>query len=507
MTTDKADIDVVERHKQLNAGADEAATAIQQMGDDVIRPPTKEEFRAVRIKIDWRLIPIMVSVYAIQYYDKSVLNQAALFGILDDLQLRQVVSAGPPVVYSTTRYSLVGVAFYFGYLVGVYPACLLAQKFPAGKVCAGLVFVWSVVEVLTVVCSTFAGLFTQRFFLGFCESGIAPAFVIACSQWYTPGEQAFRIALWWSSNGLVTIIGPFVSYGFGSIPSSTLRPWQSIYLWAGLLTTALSVVVFFLMPDDPTRAKKFLSDRERFVVIERVRQNNSGIVSHKYKMSHILEAVRDPHVWLLVTTMFCIVTNNAITGTFASIIISNLGFNTLQSLALQAPAGFFGMLVGIIPGIIIYRYNNYRLIIFSTLGTLSIVGSAMLYAVPKTQTGALLAGYYMNNFYVGAPNLLLTASSANFAGSSKKSIANAMIFVSYCCGSLAPLFFKAEDQYHSGFLAILICTSYAVVAAQILRLLYRFRNKYREATFGAANTDEAFSDKTDLQNTNFRYNY
>lgn len=38
--------------------------------------------------------------------------------------------------------------FYCGFLLGVYPATLLVQKYAAGKVCAGLVLAWAVVEVL-----------------------------------------------------------------------------------------------------------------------------------------------------------------------------------------------------------------------------------------------------------------------------------------------------------------------------------------------------------------------
>lgn len=38
--------------------------------------------------------------------------------------------------------------FYCGYILGVYPAVLIAQRYRAGKVCAGLIFAWAVVEIL-----------------------------------------------------------------------------------------------------------------------------------------------------------------------------------------------------------------------------------------------------------------------------------------------------------------------------------------------------------------------
>src|SRR5271163_4314018 len=47
----------------------------------------------------------MVMTFMLQYYDKAVLSQAALFEFLQSLDLQTLVSAGPPPVYSTIRFS------------------------------------------------------------------------------------------------------------------------------------------------------------------------------------------------------------------------------------------------------------------------------------------------------------------------------------------------------------------------------------------------------------------
>ena len=39
-------------------------------------------------------------------------------------------------------------AFYCGYILGVYPIAFLAQKYRPGKVCAAIVFFWGIVELL-----------------------------------------------------------------------------------------------------------------------------------------------------------------------------------------------------------------------------------------------------------------------------------------------------------------------------------------------------------------------
>lgn len=48
---------------------------------------TKEEEQAVLRKIDWVLMPLMFVSYCIQYMDKSVIAQAVIYGLQEDLNL------------------------------------------------------------------------------------------------------------------------------------------------------------------------------------------------------------------------------------------------------------------------------------------------------------------------------------------------------------------------------------------------------------------------------------
>ena len=162
----------------------------------------------------------MIITYALQYYDKGVLNQASLFGFLTDLDLRTVVKAGPPPVYSTIRYSQVSMIFYCGYILGVYPATLLAQKYRTGRVCGIMVILWGICEICTVACKNFPGILVQRFFLGALEAGIAPTFMVLCSQFYKRDELALRVGMWASAQPLSNTFAPLISYGLGSINGS-----------------------------------------------------------------------------------------------------------------------------------------------------------------------------------------------------------------------------------------------------------------------------------------------
>jgi hypothetical protein len=158
-------------------------------------------------------------------------------------------------------------------------------------------------------------------------------------------------------------------------------------LFAGSSTIAWGVVVFLALPDDPTRAR-FFNDRQRYVALERVRENNQGVVNHHIKWSHIVEALLDPVTWLYTTIIFAGVTPNGVFGTFGSLIIKSLGFNNLQALGIQVPSGFIGFLSVIIPTYIIRRTNNYRFHCLTIFESITMIGAIILWATPKTNVVA-----------------------------------------------------------------------------------------------------------------------
>jgi MFS family permease len=111
-----------------------------------------------------------------------LLTFQALFGLREDLELDV-----------SNRYSFSSAIFYLGFIVGAYPAILMAQRYPIERVASGIVFIWGVCLMCTAACHNWQSLFAQRFFLGFLESGISPMFMIVVGGWYKKNEQALRM--------------------------------------------------------------------------------------------------------------------------------------------------------------------------------------------------------------------------------------------------------------------------------------------------------------------------
>lgn len=95
-------------------------------------------------------------------------------------------------------------------------------------------------------------------------------------------------------NGVQQIIGGFLGYGFSNIPaSSPIKSWQALYTTYGIITVLWGIFVLIWMPDSQTKAKCF-SEEDKALMIERVRQNQTGIQSRVWRVEQVWEAFRDP---------------------------------------------------------------------------------------------------------------------------------------------------------------------------------------------------------------------
>lgn len=167
---------------------DEAVKILATYAGDEHWTPAEE--KSVVRKIDRRLLPLLILTYGLQYYDKAMLSQAAIFGLRKDLQLTVGI-----------RYSFSSAIFYLGFIVGATPAIIMAQRFPIERVAFGIVIVWGACLMCTAAVSNYHGLYAQRFFLGLLESGVSPMFMLIVAGFYRKDEQALRMGAWYCATG------------------------------------------------------------------------------------------------------------------------------------------------------------------------------------------------------------------------------------------------------------------------------------------------------------------
>lgn len=89
----------------------------------------------------------------------------------------------------------------------------------------------------------------------------------------------------------------------------------------GGLAFVVGALVLLWLADSPSTAR-FLTEREKLIALERIRANQSGTISHRFKKAQAVEAIRDFKVWWLLFLMACISVPNSCITSFTSILVS-----------------------------------------------------------------------------------------------------------------------------------------------------------------------------------------
>ncbi|CAH6722936.1 allantoate permease [[Candida] jaroonii] len=466
------------------------------LADGDIIELTPEVEKKLKRKTDMYLLPIMVTLYCLQFMDKLSNSFSSILGLRTDLNMTGQI------------YSWTGSAFYLGYLFAEFPISYVLQKLPLAKTLSGFVMVWGVILALHSVANV-GGFMFLRVMLGVFESSITPGFSMITRQWYRKDETFFRTAIWFSGNGLGYILGSFIAYGIDVHKDSmSIAPWKLIFIISGVLTFVFGVVMFFHLPNSPAHAW-FLTDIEKKLIVERIRGNQQGFGNHHIKKAQIIEALTDYRSWIIFASTFVgNIPNGGITN-FGSILMNEtFGYTVQQSLLLQTIGGaveFVGLIV--IASFSMYYKSRF---FWATVGQcLAVTGMFMLCFAGDKQ--ARFAGYCMQFLAPLSFIVMLSTVQTNVLGSTKQSTVFIMLLVGYCVGNLAgsqTFLAKEAPTYHTALNSIAACAALSIVLLVALWASYAWENKQRDKRGDKLEVENVeFLDLTDKQNLNFRYSY
>lgn len=166
------------------------------------------------------------------------------------------------------------------------------------------IIIWGGCEMCLGASQNFAGLGAARFFLGFAEGTVSPAFIIITSNWYRRREHAIRVAVWVSMSGISQIVGGVLMYLIGGAKMS-VQNWRAMFLIAGGLTSLCGIAFLVLMPRDSTTAW-FLNEREREVATKRLALDRATRDKKNFNKQQAKEALLQPITWLYFFMALCI---------------------------------------------------------------------------------------------------------------------------------------------------------------------------------------------------------
>ena len=95
-------------------------------------------------------------------------------------------------------------------------------------------------------------------------------------------------------NGIQQIFGSLLAFCFSFIPEhAAIKSWQALFMTYGIITIFWGSFVLYWMPDSPMKAKCF-TEEDKKLIIERVRENRTGVQNRKFRRDQVWDAACDP---------------------------------------------------------------------------------------------------------------------------------------------------------------------------------------------------------------------
>lgn len=127
---------------------------------------------------------------------------------------------------------------------------------------------------------------------------------------------------WYQGTSVGPAVSSLVAYGFGHWSASdhnlSFKSWQVLFLLYGLITILFGILVIFFLPNNPMKSRLRLE--EKLHIIERVRDNQTGIEAKRFKWSQFKEVMLDVKTWLLSIIVISTNVPNGAVSSYSSII-------------------------------------------------------------------------------------------------------------------------------------------------------------------------------------------
>ncbi|KAH6989852.1 major facilitator superfamily domain-containing protein [Ilyonectria destructans] len=467
-----------------------------------------EERKLVR-KLDRVIMPLLAALTFCADLDKGSINYAAIFGLREDLHL------------SGLEYSWVVSLFYFGQLCSEYPAAFILSRFRLINFVGITIVIWGGVEMAMAASHNFAGVATTRFFLGFAEACVSPAFIIITSNWYKRREHPIRVAVWVSMNGISQIAGALLMYAVG-YADLALASWRAIFLIFGGLTCACGIAFLAFMPRDTTTAW-FLNDRERQIATQRLAIDRATRDRAEFNKAQLYEALASPLTWLYFFMALCITLTTPILK-FSSIVINGFGYSKHQSMLVGLPGGAINFVTVWVSALVPRFLPGTRVYTAIGLSLVPLVGSVVLVALPAEDSAwDIVAATWLAACCSALVSSTASLMASNIKGNTKKSVVSAGFFIAYCVGCIvSPQAWTADDspRYTKGCILSIASWIALIIAYGVYLVLIRRENAKRDAkaaegiveymtseqsSMGMATGVSIDSDLTDIKDKGFRY--
>ncbi|MFD8573309.1 MFS transporter [Streptomyces sp. NPDC059639] len=347
-----------------------------------------------------RLLPVLGLAYFMSYVDRTNIALA---------KTRLEADIG----VSAAAYGLGAGIFFVSYALLEVPSNMVLYRVGARVWIARIAVSWGLVSAAMMFVQGEVSFYVLRFVLGAAEAGLYPALMYTVTLWFAQRHRVPVVGLVYTAPALATLLGAPAGGGLMSLDGvAGLKGWQWMFLVEGLLTVAIGVFVWCVLPSRPEDAK-WLS-AEQAASLTRHAAAGAEPSPHRLRGNLGLAFAR-PVVLLLSGTYFV----NQLVG-------SAVGFNLpsiVQGLGVSGPM-HIGLVTGtmgvaILGGVLFFPWLQSRvgrdteLIVLCALAGTGIMAAYLAADAPGARFALLFAA---NFFLTGTLPLFWSVAMSRMSG-------------------------------------------------------------------------------------------
>ncbi len=240
-------------------------------------------------KVTRRLIPFLMLLYVVAWFDRVNVGFAAL-------QMNHDLG------FSSSVFGFGAGVFFIGYALFEVPSNLVLARVGARRWIARIMVTWGLVSVAMMFVRGPLSFYALRFVLGVAEAGFLPGVIYYLGQWYPRAERARAISWFMVGIPLSTVLGaPLAGLLLGLNGWHGLAGWQWLYLLEGLPAVLLGFVVLKVLPDTPAEARWLSREEQQWLARQMAAEHTDTSARHGFGLR---QALLHPTVWLLGFVLF-----------------------------------------------------------------------------------------------------------------------------------------------------------------------------------------------------------
>jgi MFS transporter, ACS family, tartrate transporter len=256
-----------------------------RQGERVINEP------ALYRRLRWRLVPYLLLLYVIAWFDRVNISFAAL-------------QMNADLGFSSAVYGMGAGIFFAGYALFEVPSNLILARVGARRWIARIMVTWGLISVAMMFVEGKWSFYALRFALGVAEAGFLPGILYYLSQWFPKQERARAVSWFMLGIPLSTVFGgPLAGVLLGLDGWHGLQGWQWLFVLEGLPAVVFGIVTWMWLPDTP-RDVHWLSKAEQQHVEQRVAGEDAATRARHVGSGSLMTALLHPTVWLLGLVLF-----------------------------------------------------------------------------------------------------------------------------------------------------------------------------------------------------------